>query len=262
MEKQHFAHGVAWQAARILNAEQALAGPDSPERDEAVHTLRLGLRALRTLLCFFRGKPLADAIRCQLAACYRMSSSARELEVGLGLLPTLSAHHPAALVAIRHQWISDLQCERSVLLLSLQPSLQAALAMLMALLADTEASPDKYRQRKRVRRHARRLNQRVQHCLQRALKSGKVLHWHAARLAIKRYRLWCEQFAAVMEPHSRRRSEALRPLQLLLGEFNDLENFRQSLAKAGPLYKAWRSIIAQRKSRLQRIACRLVRRLV
>lgn len=261
MSKAYFAKAVIAQSARIELACQALAGPDGAQRADAVHDLRLALRALRTVLLFFRGSETADTLRRHLAGSYRLSREARELEVALDGLALLQVRHPLAL-SIDLAWARALQYERSSLLPRLQPGLLPALALLLPFLADADALLDKRRLRKLARMHAKCLWQKVQGKLQRALNSGKPAHWHAARLAIKRYRGWGVQFAPLLKRRTSKRVKALLSVQGLLGELNDWQALAQRLLAEGALAKAWRRIIAGRERRLQKVLRRRVRRQV
>ncbi len=259
MSTAYFTKVVITQSARIELACRALAGPDGAQRAEAVHDLRLALRALRTVLLFFRGSETADALRRHLAGCYRLSREARELEVALDALALLQRCHPRAL-SVDLAWARALQQARNRLLPRLQPDLVAALALLLPFLAGADALLDKLRLRKLARMQAKCLWQKVQAKLQRALGSGKPAHWHAARLAIKRYRGWGVQLAPLLQRRTRKRVKALFSVQGLLGELNDWQALVQRLQAEGALAKAWRRIIAGREKHLQKVLRRRVRR--
>lgn len=261
MSEVYFTRAVITQSARIDLACQALAGPGGAQRADAVHDLRLALRVLRTVLLFFRGSETADTLRRHLARSYRLSREARELEVALDGLALLQVRHPLAL-NVDLAWARALQCERSSLLPRLQPDLVSALALLLSFLAGADALLDKRRLRKLARMQAKHLWQKVQDKLLRAFKSGKRTHWHAARLAIKRYRGWGVQFAPLLKQRTRKRVKILLFVQGLLGELNDWGALAQRLQAEGALAKAWRRIIVRRERRLQKVLSRYIRRQV
>ncbi|NDV12756.1 CHAD domain-containing protein [Crenobacter caeni] len=206
---------------RWAAALSALADPAHAAHQDAVHEAREVLRIVRVLLA---GVPSqrARALRVELGRAYHDSTTARELEVMLALASRHLGGQGAALV-LRHA-----------------PRLAALRALLAARFAALAAAVEAFAllssvrlRRRRVRRHAQKLWRAVLAMRRRARRKGGEAHWHALRIALKRYRFYGELFAAALPAKGADRVRRCRRLQGLLGQWRDLAALEAFLAEEG-----------------------------
>lgn len=214
--------------AEARAAERAVLAAD----DDAVHRLRGALRALRSVLRPLARSPVQRAGVNTLRGLFAATSALRDGEVQRVLLARLAARWPGLRPGVWEETDEGLLLARLA-----AGELEAALR---ALEVEAPSAP-----RAGLRRQADVLWGRVRRALRRALDDGGAARWHAARLALKRYRCWVKAFGSALPGRHRRRLQDLLPLQQALGEANDWSLLLAALESAPGWGEAWRLAAAQ-----------------
>jgi len=249
-------------------AEAAFVALHSPRGDdyaEAVHEWRTALRGLRTMLRALSADPAVAALRPSFDALFRAAAPARDVEAALMRLTPFEADWPRnrrrpstelkrLLAERRRELLGRLDADEA----AWRAQFQAGEAALAA----RDAAWSRKRRRCLIDDSARRLLKRARSALKRALKRNTPADWHAARLTIKRCRVWADLFDAALPKRLRRRAERLKPLQAALGEQNDWAVLAGGLPDGQPLPADWSARVDAERQVLLSAVRRLTKQLL
>lgn len=224
----HEAHGHFAENAQQLRIESTA---------ELIHQTRVGVRRLRVFLRLFRSlwdKGRAAHASDELRWLFQLLGRARDYqvlgEVTLGKLRLT----PAVQTALRkrcaeHVWLAHNELEQALRSTRFE-ALQRALVTLLEQLdkANGKGKPA-----------ASWLARRLSRGRKRVLRDGKTLHGkgerlHELRKELKKLRYMSDLIEPLFEPSKKRRrvyTQALKGLQDVLGDFNDLQVARRLLPK-------------------------------